>query len=78
MPGRRHGPVPPREHGGNCDIKNLSRGRRIWLPVYVKGGKLTTGQTVNPSDYIGKRFMAIVEETDSGSTRVGSVIAVGR
>src|SRR5262245_14459593 len=21
--------VPPREHGGNCDIKNLSRGSRV-------------------------------------------------
>src|SRR5262249_47474609 len=26
--------VPPREHGGNCDIKNLSRGSRIYFPVY--------------------------------------------
>ncbi|GAC1457547.1 MAG: hypothetical protein PVSMB2_12600 [Ktedonobacteraceae bacterium] len=31
--------VPPREHGGNCDIKNLSRGSR----VYVKGGNLSLG-----------------------------------
>ncbi len=35
--------VPPREHGGNCDIKNLSRGSRIYFPVYVKGGKLSMG-----------------------------------
>jgi formamidase len=35
--------IPPREHGGNCDIKNLSRGTRMYMPVYVKGGKLTTG-----------------------------------
>ena len=35
--------IPPREHGGNCDIKNLSRGSRIYLPVYVKGGGLVTG-----------------------------------
>ena len=32
--------IPPREHGGNCDIKNLSRGSRIYLPVYVKGAKV--------------------------------------
>ena len=35
--------VPPREHGGNCDIKNLSRGTRIYFPVYVEGGKLSMG-----------------------------------
>lgn len=35
--------VPPREHGGNCDIKNLSRGARIYFPVYVPGGKLSMG-----------------------------------
>ncbi len=35
--------VPPREHGGNCDIKNLCRGSRIYLPVYVKGGGIVVG-----------------------------------
>ena len=35
--------IPPREHGGNCDIKNLSRGSRVYLPVYVKGAGLVTG-----------------------------------
>lgn len=29
--------VPPREHGGNCDIKNLTKGTRIYFPVYVEG-----------------------------------------
>ncbi|RDD60315.1 formamidase [Ferruginivarius sediminum] len=35
--------VPPREHGGNCDIKNLSRGSKVYFPVYVKGGGLSMG-----------------------------------
>lgn len=35
--------VPPREHGGNCDIKNLSRGSRIYFPVYCKGANLSMG-----------------------------------
>lgn len=35
--------VPPREHGGNCDIKNLSRGSSVYFPVYVKGGGLSMG-----------------------------------
>ena len=35
--------VPPREHGGNCDIKNLSRGSKVFFPVYVPGAKLSMG-----------------------------------
>ncbi len=35
--------VPPREHGGNCDIKDLSRGSKIYFPVYVNGGGLSVG-----------------------------------
>ena len=35
--------VPPREHGGNCDIKDLSRGSKVYFPVYVKGGGLSVG-----------------------------------
>jgi formamidase len=35
--------VPPREHGGNCDIKNLSRGSKVYFPVYVDGGGLSMG-----------------------------------
>ncbi|MEK5174198.1 formamidase [Heyndrickxia sp. FSL W8-0496] len=35
--------VPPRENGGNCDIKNLSKGSRIYFPVFVEGAKLSVG-----------------------------------
>jgi formamidase len=35
--------VPPREHGGNCDIKNLTRGSKVYFPVYVNGGGLSMG-----------------------------------
>ena len=35
--------VPPREHGGNCDIKDLSRGSKIYFPVYMPGGGLSMG-----------------------------------
>lgn len=35
--------IPPREHGGNCDIKNLTRGSRIYFPVYVKDALLSLG-----------------------------------
>ena len=36
--------IPGRpEHGGNCDIKNLSRGSKVYLPVLVKGAKFSCG-----------------------------------
>jgi formamidase len=35
--------APPRENGGNQDIKNLSRGSRIFYPVFVPGAKLSLG-----------------------------------
>ncbi|KAK6543704.1 hypothetical protein TWF694_000439 [Orbilia ellipsospora] len=36
--------IPGRpEHGGNCDIKNLSRGSKVYLPVHVNGAKFSVG-----------------------------------
>lgn len=35
--------IPPRENGGNCDIKNLSRGSKAYFPVYIKGANLSMG-----------------------------------
>lgn len=35
--------LPPRENGGNQDIKNLSRGSRAFYPVHVPGAKLSVG-----------------------------------
>ncbi|TDB89238.1 acetamidase/formamidase family protein [Actinomadura sp. KC216] len=35
--------VPPRENGGNHDIKNFTRGARVFYPVHVAGGLLSGG-----------------------------------
>ncbi|MDQ2839073.1 MAG: acetamidase/formamidase family protein [Actinomycetota bacterium] len=35
--------VPARENGGNHDIKNLTRGSRVFYPVLVPGAKLSGG-----------------------------------
>ncbi|MEZ0076021.1 formamidase [Planotetraspora sp. GP83] len=35
--------VPPRENGGNQDIKNFTRGARVLCPVFVKDAKLSAG-----------------------------------
>jgi formamidase len=35
--------VPPRENGGNHDIKNFTRGSRVFYPVHVPGALLSGG-----------------------------------
>lgn len=35
--------VPARENGGNQDIKNFTRGSRVFVPVHVKDAKLSAG-----------------------------------
>lgn len=35
--------IPPREHGGNVDIKELGVGSRVYLPVFVSGGLFSIG-----------------------------------
>ena len=37
------GTLPPREIGGNLDIRHLSRGSRLLLPVHVPGALLSLG-----------------------------------
>lgn len=35
--------APPRENGGNQDIKDLARGSRVFCPVFVDGANLSVG-----------------------------------
>jgi formamidase len=35
--------IPPREHGGNVDIKQLTAGSRLMLPVFVEGALFSAG-----------------------------------
>jgi formamidase len=35
--------IPPRENGGNVDIKNLTRGARVWFPVFVNDALFSVG-----------------------------------
>ena len=37
--------VPPRENGGNMDIKQLTVGSVLYLPVFVRGGLISIGDT---------------------------------
>ncbi|MDQ7820437.1 MAG: acetamidase/formamidase family protein [Armatimonadota bacterium] len=40
-----HSVVPPREVGGNMDIRDLVRGTTLWLPVRVPGALFSVGDT---------------------------------
>ena len=35
--------LPPRENGGNFDVKQLTKGSKLYLPVYVPGALFSTG-----------------------------------
>jgi len=35
--------LPPRENGGNFDVKQLTKGARLFLPVFVPGALFSTG-----------------------------------
>ncbi|MHB9144799.1 MAG: acetamidase/formamidase family protein [Symbiobacteriia bacterium] len=40
-----HEVVPPRQNGGNMDIRHLTRGTRLLLPVWVEGALFSVGDT---------------------------------
>jgi len=40
-----HSVIPPREVGGNLDIRDLTAGAKLYLPVQVVGGLFSVGDT---------------------------------
>ena len=40
--------IPPRENGGNIDIRHLTPGARCYLPVLVKGALFSCGDCHSP------------------------------
>ncbi|EEC71535.1 hypothetical protein OsI_03855 [Oryza sativa Indica Group] len=53
--------IPGRENGGNCDIKNLSRGSKVYLPVFVDGANLSTVTCIFPRDDGEVSFCGAIE-----------------
>lgn len=39
----QHSTIPPRKNGGNMDIKHLTQGTRLFLPVWVEGALFCVG-----------------------------------
>jgi formamidase len=61
---------PPRENGGNMDIRDLGRGARLWLPVHTPGALLSAGD-LHFAQGDGEVCISAVETSGSATFRVG-------
>jgi formamidase len=71
-PAARHGlrTYPPRENGGNMDIRDLGAGARLWIPVHVSGALLSVGD-LHFAQGDGEVCISAVETGGSATFRVG-------
>jgi formamidase len=60
---------PPRENGGNMDIRDLVAGARLWLPVFVPGGLLSIGD-LHFAQGDGEVCIAAIETGGTATVRV--------
>jgi formamidase len=61
---------PPRENGGNMDIRDLGPGSRLWLPVHVPGALLSVGD-LHFAQGDGEVCIAAIETGGTATLRVG-------
>jgi formamidase len=62
--------IPPRENGGNMDIRDLVAGARLLLPVFVPGALLSIGD-LHFAQGDGEVCIAAIETGGSVTVRVG-------
>jgi formamidase len=60
---------PPRENGGNMDIRDLGPGARLWLPVHVSGALLSVGD-LHFAQGDGEVCISAIETGGSATLRV--------
>ena len=60
---------PPRENGGNIDIRDLVPGAKLWLPVFVPGALLSLGD-LHFAQGDGEVCIAAIETGGSATVRV--------
>jgi formamidase len=60
---------PPRENGGNMDIRDLGPGARLWLPVHAPGALLSVGD-LHFAQGDGEVCIAAIETGGSASFRI--------
>jgi formamidase len=61
---------PPRENGGNMDIRDLGPGARLWLPVHVAGALLSVGD-LHFAQGDGEVCISAIETGGAATFRVG-------
>jgi len=71
-PVARHGlrTYPPRENGGNMDIRDLGPGARLMIPVHVSGALLSVGD-LHFAQGDGEVCISAIETGGSATMRVG-------
>jgi formamidase len=60
---------PPRENGGNMDIRDLGPGARLWIPVHVPGALLSVGD-LHFAQGDGEVCISAIETGGSATMRV--------
>ena len=61
---------PPRENGGNMDVRDLVAGSRRWLPVHAPGAMLSIGD-LHFAQGDGEVCISAIETGGSATVRVG-------
>ncbi|MUV36418.1 Formamidase [Lentibacillus sp. JNUCC-1] len=73
--------VPPRQNGGNMDIRHLTRGTKLYLPVWVGGALFSIGDThaaQGDGEVCGTAIEASMETTIRFKLHKGKSIAEPR
>lgn len=65
-----HSTIPPRENGGNLDLKYLTRGTRLYLPVSVPGALLSIGDA-HAAQGDGEVCVTAIEMSATVTLRIG-------
>ncbi len=65
-----HSTMPPRKNGGNMDVKQLSAGATVYLPVWVEGALLSVGDA-HAAQGDGEVCVSAVEMSARVTLRVG-------
>lgn len=76
-----HSIVPPRKNGGNVDIRHLTRGAKLYLPVWVEGALFSIGDThaaQGDGEVCGTAIEASMETTIRFKLHKGKTIAEPR
>jgi acetamidase/formamidase len=65
-----HSTMPPRKNGGNMDIKQLTAGTTVYLPVWVEGALLSVGDA-HAAQGDGEVCVSAVEMSARVTLRIG-------